>query len=121
MGPAATVTPIEELQADSTWEARRRRCGARLRRRHIQPEADPRKRQERAVATWRESFSTAGDRLRALADEITPETDPTTFLAADDERKSSLRPAMKRPSVGLRGSGTVLLRRAARSDSVIAG
>jgi hypothetical protein len=154
MGPAATVTPIEELQADSTWRAAEgdveQRFPARIYSQKqifelaLAPEAaaaglaevprlsgqieevarklavfevaghaeilreyQTRKRQERAVATWGESFSSAGDRLRSLADEITPETDPTTFLAADDEGSSSLRPAVKQPSVGLRGSGTL--------------
>jgi DNA repair ATPase RecN len=78
-----------------------------------------RNRQERAVETWGESFSTAGDRLRTLADEITPETDPA-FLAADDEATRSLPRAVDAASSGLQTIREALLRLAADADSVVA-
>lgn len=79
-----------------------------------------RKRQERAVETWGESFSTAGDRLRTLADDITPETDPA-FLTADDEATRSLLPAAETASAAMQKIRDELLRLAADADSVIAG
>jgi hypothetical protein len=78
-----------------------------------------RMRQDRGVETWGEGFSTAGDRLRALADEITPETNPA-FLTADDEATRSLRPPVEAASAGMQMVRDTLLRLAADADSVIA-
>jgi hypothetical protein len=86
-----------------------------------------RRRQERAVEAWGESFGSAGDRLRALADEITPETDPTflletepTFLAPDDETSRSLLQAVETASSRLEAIRDALLELAANADSAIA-
>jgi DNA repair ATPase RecN len=82
-------------------------------------EYQTRMRQDRAVATWSETFSTAGDRLRALADEIAPETDPA-FLAADDEATRSLQQPVEEASAGMQSIRDALLRLAADANSVIA-
>lgn len=79
-----------------------------------------RKRQERVVEAWGESFNTAGNRFRALADEITPETDPT-FLADDDEATLSLRAAAEAASADMQRIRDELLRLATEADSVIIG
>lgn len=78
-----------------------------------------RKRQERAVEAWGESFNTAGDRLRALADEITPETDPG-FLAPDDDATRSLLEATETASAGMQRIREALLKLAADADDVVA-